>query len=162
VKSAAKTAGCCAGLGCFTAHAPSPRTTLAHVGAHGELWRRGWVSWQVAGSAGSPSTPQVGEARWRGARQGDRTVACIPPPTPARGGEECSRSSVRVGRGGPSPTRVSSRLTRVSSRLTRVSSRLTRVSSRLARVSSRLMRVSSRLSRVSSRLTRVSSRLKRG
>ncbi len=86
VNSAAMKAGCCAGLEGFGAHAPSPRTTLAHVGARGELWRRGWVSWQVAGAAGSLATPQVGEARWQGARQGDRTVACIPPPAPARGG----------------------------------------------------------------------------
>jgi hypothetical protein len=124
VNSAAMKAGCCAGLEDFGAHAPSPRTMLAHVGARGELWRRGWVSWQVAGAAGSLVTPQVGEARWRGARQGDRTVACIPPPAPAQGGEEGVRSSVRVGRGEPSLTKVSSGLTKVSSGLAKVSSGL--------------------------------------
>jgi hypothetical protein len=119
VNSAAMTAGCCAGLEDFGAQAPSPRTTLAHVGGCGELWRRGLVSWQVAGAAGSLATSQVGEARWRGARQGDRTVACIPPPAPAWWGEEGGWSSVRVGRGEPSPTKVSSGLTKVSSGLTR-------------------------------------------
>jgi hypothetical protein len=37
VNSAAMTAGCCAGLEDFNAHAPSPRTMLAYVGARGEL-----------------------------------------------------------------------------------------------------------------------------
>jgi hypothetical protein len=37
VKSAAETAGCCSGRMFFTAHAPSPLATLAHVGAPGEL-----------------------------------------------------------------------------------------------------------------------------
>jgi hypothetical protein len=34
----------------------------------------------------SPATPQMGEARWQGARWGDRTTSCNPPPAPARGG----------------------------------------------------------------------------
>jgi hypothetical protein len=37
VKSAAMTAGCCDRHEVFTAHAPSPLTMLAHVGAHGKL-----------------------------------------------------------------------------------------------------------------------------
>jgi hypothetical protein len=110
INSAAMTAGC-GGRVCSTARAPSPRTTLAHVGVRGELQGWGWVSWQLAGAAGSPATPQVGEARWRGAQQGDRT-ACIPPPAPARGGEEGDRSSVRVERREPSLTGVSSELDR--------------------------------------------------
>jgi hypothetical protein len=40
--------GCCSGQGCFTARAPSPRATLAHVGETGEFGGRGWVSWHPA------------------------------------------------------------------------------------------------------------------
>jgi hypothetical protein len=36
-KSAAMTAGCCDGRVVFTARTPSPLTTLAHMGVHGEL-----------------------------------------------------------------------------------------------------------------------------
>jgi hypothetical protein len=46
----------------------------------------GWVSWRVGGLAGWPTTPWVGEARWRGPRQVDRAVYLFPAPTPAGGG----------------------------------------------------------------------------
>ncbi len=95
-KSAAVTAGCCRGRGFSTAHVPSPLTMLAHVGARGGLWERGWDSCILAGAAGSPAALQMGEARWRGARLGDRTASCNPPPAPARGGEVGGWSRVRV------------------------------------------------------------------
>ncbi len=47
-------------------------------------------------------------ARWRGARQGDRTASRVPPPTPARGGEAGGWSDVRVEERAPLMTRVSS------------------------------------------------------
>jgi hypothetical protein len=87
VKSAAMTAGCCSGQDCFTARTLSPRATLAHVGESGEFGGRGWVSWLPAWPAGVPTTPQLGEARWRGVWQGDRTAARgPPPPQPQLGG----------------------------------------------------------------------------
>jgi hypothetical protein len=79
-----------------------PLATLAHVGEPGEVEGRGvgWVSWRVAGPAGWPTTPQVGEARWRGPRQVDCAASLLLSPAPARGGGGAGGwSDVRVKEG---------------------------------------------------------------
>ncbi len=67
-------------------------------------------SLHLACQAGSPMTPEKGEAEWRGARRDDRPAATLlhPPPLSGGGGETVGRTGVRVERRGPSTTRVSS------------------------------------------------------
>jgi hypothetical protein len=90
------TVGCCPGQDCFTARAPSPLATLADIGESGEFGGQGWVSLHPAGVAGSPTTQQLGEARWRGS--GRMTVLQHgPPPNPSMGGGEVGgRTAVRL------------------------------------------------------------------
>jgi hypothetical protein len=63
----------------------SPLATFAHLGEPGEVEGRGvgWVSWRIAGPAGWPTTPQVGEARWWGPRQVDHAASLLLAPAPA-------------------------------------------------------------------------------
>jgi hypothetical protein len=108
-KSAVETAGCGvgrAGAGCVVGQAgppapahTSPLTTLAHlaVGETREVGGRGgpYNGWHPAGLAGSPATPEEGEAgrAW----QVDRHPAdLLHPPSPAGGGETGSGAGIRV------------------------------------------------------------------
>ncbi len=64
-----------------------------------EGWGVVWVSWRIAGPAGLPATPQVGEASWRGTQQVGRAASLFPAPAPARGEGAVGRSDVRVKEG---------------------------------------------------------------
>ncbi len=59
-----------------------PLTTLAHVAVGETMEVGGWGevldSWHTAGPAGSPTTPEEGEAWQRWARRGDRHPAGLP------------------------------------------------------------------------------------
>jgi hypothetical protein len=87
-KSAAQTGG----SGFEMADSPtlvptSPLTTPAHVGETREVGGgEGFACWGLACPAGSPATPEEGEAAWRGARRGDRQAAILHHPTPEGGG----------------------------------------------------------------------------
>jgi hypothetical protein len=83
-KSAAETGG----SGLEMADSPTPPlTTPVHVGETREVGGgEGFACWGLACPAGSPATPEEGEAEWRGARRGDRPAAVLHPPTPEGGG----------------------------------------------------------------------------
>ncbi len=86
----------------------SPLTTLAHVGETREVGGgEGFACWGLACPAGSPATPEEGEAEWRGARRGDRPAAVLHPPTP-EGGVAVGGTGNSVEGGGPTTTGVSS------------------------------------------------------
>jgi hypothetical protein len=76
-----------------------PLTTLTHVavGETREVGGRGEVcdSWRSAGPAGSPTTPEKGEAgrAWRLDRH---PAELLHPPTPVGGGKTGSGAGVRV------------------------------------------------------------------
>ncbi len=64
-----------------------PLNTPAHVGEAREVGGgEVFTGWGLACPAGSPATPEEGEAAWRGARRVDRTAAILRPPTPEGGG----------------------------------------------------------------------------
>jgi hypothetical protein len=91
----------------------SPLATFAHLGEPGEVEGRGvgWVSWRIAGSAGRATTPQVGEARWRGPRQVDHAASLLLAPAQRGGGGGAGGLlDVRVKGGDPPTTKDSSGL----------------------------------------------------
>jgi hypothetical protein len=98
-KSAVETAGLGQTGPSMLAHTP-PLTTLAHVavGETREVGGRGEVcdSWQPAGPAGKPATPE--EGRW--GRHGGLTaiwlVCCTPCPQRGGGGETVGGAGVRM------------------------------------------------------------------
>jgi hypothetical protein len=64
-----------------------PLTTPAYVGKTREVGGgEVFAFWGLACPAGSPSTPEEGEAAWRGARRDDRPAAILHHPTPKGGG----------------------------------------------------------------------------
>jgi hypothetical protein len=66
-----------------------PLTTPAHVGEAREVGGgEGFTGWGLACPAGSPATPEEGEAAWRGARRDDRPAAILHPPAPEGGGRQ--------------------------------------------------------------------------
>jgi hypothetical protein len=89
-KSAAQTGG--SGLekaGSPTLEPTPPLTTPAHVGETREVGGgEGFTGWGLACPAGSPATPEEGEAAWRGASRDDRPAAILHPPTPEGGGRQ--------------------------------------------------------------------------
>jgi hypothetical protein len=120
-KSAAQTGG--SGrekAGSPTLVSTPPLTTPAQVGEAREVGGgEGITGWGLACPAGSPATPEEGEAAWRGARRDDRPAAVLHPPPPEGGGETDGGAGSSVEGGGPTTTGVSSELTTgVSSELT--------------------------------------------
>ncbi len=89
---AEKSAAVTGGNGLETAGSPMlepmpPLTTPAHVGETREVGGgEGFACWGLACPAGSPATPEEGEAAWHGARRDDRPAAILHPPTPEGGG----------------------------------------------------------------------------
>jgi hypothetical protein len=119
-KSAAETSG--SGLeqaGSPTLVPTPPLTTLAHVGETREVGGgEGFACWGLACPAGSPATPEEGEAEWHGTRRGDGPAAVLHPPTPEGGGVAVGGTGNSVEGGGPTTTGVSSETTGVSCYIT--------------------------------------------